>query len=96
MTDDKKSTGWGGEPVSPPDLSEIKAAAKRLEGIIVRTPLVPLHRYDAKVDILLKPEMLQPIGSFKVRGVYNWPHAFRKRREKTASAPSAPATPPLR
>jgi len=72
MTDDKKSTGWGGEPVSPPDLSEIKAAAKRLEGIIVRTPLVPLHRYDAKVDILLKPEMLQPIGSFKVRGVYNW------------------------
>jgi threonine dehydratase len=37
-----------------------------------RTPLVPLHSYDAKTDILLKPEILQPIGSFKVRGVYNW------------------------
>jgi threonine dehydratase len=28
--------------------------------------------YDEDPQILLKPEMLQPIGSYKIRGVYNW------------------------
>jgi threonine dehydratase len=51
---------------------EIELAAARLEGIAVRTPIVPLHSYDASVDIFLKPEVLQPVGSFKVRGVGNW------------------------
>jgi threonine dehydratase len=39
-----------------------------MKNVIVRTPLVPLHSYDSKVDISLKPEILQPIGSFKIRG----------------------------
>jgi len=90
MVVDKRATGWGGTPVSPPDLSEIEAAAERLEDVIVRTPLVPLHSYDAKTDILLKPEILQPIGSFKVRGVYNWAacltEAERKNGLSTISA----------
>jgi threonine dehydratase len=54
-----------------PTLAEIEAARERLRGVAVRTPLVPLHTYDNRRDILLKPESLQPIGSFKLRGVFN-------------------------
>lgn len=68
----ERRTGWGGEPVTPPDLDEIQLAAERLRGTVVRTPLVGLHSYDTVTDIFLKPEVLQPVGSFKVRGVGNW------------------------
>ncbi len=67
-----RPTGWGGATVSPPTLTKIQAAAERLRHIIVRTPLVPLHSFDNTTDIFLKPEILQPIGSYKIRGVYNW------------------------
>ena len=51
---------------------EFEAAAERLRGVIVRTPLVPLHSYKASGnDILLKPEIMQPVTSFKIRGVFN-------------------------
>ncbi len=66
---DTRPTGWPGDPVSPPSMEEIEAAAIRLEGTIVRTPLM---RLKGEEDIYLKPEVLQPIGSFKVRGVGNW------------------------
>jgi threonine dehydratase len=52
-------------------LKETEKAAERLKNVIVRTPLVPLHSYETKQDILLKPETLQPVGSFKLRGVFN-------------------------
>ncbi|MFB3131108.1 MAG: pyridoxal-phosphate dependent enzyme, partial [Rhodothermales bacterium] len=67
-----RPTGWGGPPVTAPDLAEIKTAAQRISTVAVRTPLVPLHSYDGTTDLWLKPEVLQPIGSFKLRGVYNW------------------------
>ncbi len=67
-----RPTGWGGPPVTAPDLAEIKTAAQRISTVAVHTPLVPMHSYDATMDIWLKPEVLQPIGSFKLRGVYNW------------------------
>jgi threonine dehydratase len=54
-----------------PSLDEMYAARKRLEGVAVRTPLVPLHTHDNQRDILLKLETLQPIGSFKLRGIFN-------------------------
>jgi len=54
-----------------PTLDDIYAATERLRGIAVRTPVVPLHSYDASSDILLKLENLQPIGSFKLRGIFN-------------------------
>lgn len=38
----------------------------------MHTPLIPLRYYDDDPEILLKPEQLQPIGSYKLRGVYNW------------------------
>jgi threonine dehydratase len=69
---EQRPTGWPGDPVEPPGLEEIKLAADRLEGTIVRTPLVGLVSHDEDTGIYLKPETLQPIGSFKVRGVGNW------------------------
>lgn len=71
MTEDRP-TGWGGDPVEPPDLGDVMKAASRIAGVAVRTPLMPLHSYDATADIYLKPEVLQPAGSFKIRGVGNW------------------------
>ena len=54
-----------------PDLvsvDEIRAAAARLDGVALRTPLVPFPM--AEPRLLLKPESLQPVGSFKLRGAY--------------------------
>jgi len=45
---------------------DIMAAAERLDGITIRTPLLP---YGERA--WLKPESLQPIGAFKLRGAYN-------------------------
>ncbi|MFY9935161.1 MAG: threonine/serine dehydratase [Streptosporangiaceae bacterium] len=49
-------------------LAEIRAAARWLEPVAVRTPLVPWARREPR--LLLKPESLQPTGSFKLRGAY--------------------------
>lgn len=54
-----------------PTLEDVRAATERLQGVAVRTPVVPLHSYDGAHDILLKLECLQPIGSFKLRGIFN-------------------------
>jgi threo-3-hydroxy-L-aspartate ammonia-lyase len=58
----------GGSPVSLVTVEEIRAAAVRLDGVIVRTPLVPFP--GIQPALLVKPESLQPIGSFKLRGAY--------------------------
>jgi threonine dehydratase len=49
-------------------LDEIRQAAARLEGIVVRTPLVAYGPPDDRA--YLKAESLQPIGAFKLRGAY--------------------------
>jgi threonine dehydratase len=49
-------------------VDEIRAAARRLSGVTVRTPLVPYPR--SEPALLIKPESLQPTGSFKLRGAY--------------------------
>lgn len=51
-------------------LSDIRSAAEVIRPVIARTPLVPLHDYAARSSILLKPEILQPVNSFKLRGIY--------------------------
>lgn len=55
------------------DLSTIRAAAARLEGRIVRTPLLESPRLNdiAGLRVLVKPECLQLTGSFKIRGALN-------------------------
>jgi len=54
-----------------PTLDEFRAAAERLRGVCVRTPLVPLHEDEPRPRLWLKVETHQPVGSFKLRGVYN-------------------------
>lgn len=53
-------------------LERIQEARERLRGVAVRTPIL---KYPQPVEsgrtLYLKPENLQPIGSFKLRGAYN-------------------------
>ncbi len=59
------------KPLTAPSLAKIRAAAERLRGTVVRTPLVRLELEEAPAEIYLKLESLQPIGSFKLRGAGN-------------------------
>ena len=56
-------------------LNDIREAQTRLRGVAVRTKLIPSHIHDSDTTdsrrLYLKPENLQPIGSFKLRGAYN-------------------------
>lgn len=54
-------------------ISDIEAAAGRLAGIAVETPLIQNADLDERCGgtVLVKPECFQPIGSFKIRGAYN-------------------------
>ena len=54
-------------------LPDVAAAAMRLAGVSVRTPLVRNFELDdiAGGSVLIKPECLQVTGSFKIRGAYN-------------------------
>jgi threonine dehydratase len=56
-----------------PTLDDVACAAVRLKGIAVHTPLLRSDRLDEITGgrILLKPEVLQRTGSFKIRGAYN-------------------------
>jgi threonine dehydratase len=56
-------------------LDGIRAAAEAIRGVVVRTPLLPFGRPDdgdplGRTRAWLKPESLQPIGAFKLRGAY--------------------------
>ena len=55
------------------DVRDVEAAAARLAGVAVRTPLIRSAELDALAggSVLLKPECLQVTGSFKIRGAYN-------------------------
>ena len=69
----------------------MRAAAERIRGVAVSTPLLSLRSYaSAQPDILLKPETLQPVTSFKIRGAYNWASSLtdeqRSRGLSTVSA----------
>lgn len=62
-------------------IEEIRDAAERLRGVVVRTPLVRFAA--AGPTAWLKPESLQPVGAFKLRGAYvaiaRLPDAVRRR-----------------
>lgn len=55
----------------PITFEQAKAAAARIAGTALRTPLVRMNTDDAPAEIYLKLENLQPIGSFKIRGAAN-------------------------
>jgi threonine dehydratase len=46
-------------------VDRIRQAAERIRGVAVRTPLLPWED-----GVWLKPESLQPVGAFKMRGAY--------------------------
>jgi threonine dehydratase len=52
-------------------LADVEAAAARVAGSVVRTPLLPAPWGDPRVPLFLKPESLQPTGAFKLRGATN-------------------------
>jgi threonine dehydratase len=56
-----------------PTLEDIEDAARRIEGVTVRTPLLRSDELDALVGapVWLKCENLQRTGSFKMRGAWN-------------------------
>ena len=57
----------------PPTIADVRAAAHRIAGHAVRTPLLsnPALDEQACMRVLLKCETLQRTGSFKFRGAYN-------------------------
>jgi threonine dehydratase len=56
-----------------PTPAEVIAAAARLAGQAIRTPMLTNNVLDARIGghALIKPEVLQHTGSFKFRGAYN-------------------------
>ena len=56
--------------MEPITLTEIKDAADRLRGHVMRTPLMRIEGFDP-IELWLKPESLQPTGAFKLRGAGN-------------------------
>jgi threonine dehydratase len=71
-----------------PSLDAIREAAERIREVVVHTPL--LKPKGEAGDVLLKPETLQAVGSFKLRGVFNavaaMPGERRARGLSTVSA----------
>ncbi len=62
-------------------LADVQEAARRIEGVAVRTPLVRTPALGE--GLWLKPETLQPTGAFKIRGAVN---AVRKLPERARAA----------
>ena len=54
-------------------LEDIRAAGATLAGIAVRTPLLPVDEETERLGtpVFIKPESLQRVGAFKLRGAYN-------------------------
>jgi threonine dehydratase len=64
----------GAEPgLVLPTFADIEDAARQIEGVAVRTPLLRSDALDAAVggQVFVKAEVLQRTGSFKFRGAYN-------------------------
>ena len=56
-----------------PTLADVEAAAVRLAGAAVETPLIESPALNERLGarVLIKPETLQRVGAFKFRGAYN-------------------------
>lgn len=73
-------------------LDQIKEAQRRLHGVAARTPLIrhyepaatgPAGVPESERELLyFKPESLQPIGSFKLRGAYNKVASFSEEERR--------------
>ena len=63
---------------------DILEAKKRLDGVVIKTPLLKVPSLDEKLGckVYLKPENLQLTGSFKIRGASNRILAMTKEEKK--------------
>jgi threonine dehydratase len=52
-------------------IDDIRAAAELIRPYVLRTPLVPASWADDDRPLWIKPENLQSVGAFKVRGAFN-------------------------
>ncbi|PRY46340.1 threonine ammonia-lyase [Umezawaea tangerina] len=52
-------------------ISDIRAAAALVAPAVLRTPLLPCPWADDDRPLWLKPENLQPVGAFKIRGAFH-------------------------
>jgi len=61
------------DTIALPTAADVDAAAKRIAGVAIRTPLINSPVLDALLGarVFLKAETLQRTGSFKFRGAYN-------------------------
>src|SRR2546427_11327985 len=68
---DSSSRAIPGQRSSLP-LEALRAAARGLDGIAARTPLVEIAELSSRValPVSLKCEQLQPVGAFKIRGAF--------------------------
>lgn len=64
-------------------LKDVEAAAKRLAGVVHKTPLESSHIFSemAGYEVLLKLENMQRTGSFKVRGASNCIQTLTKEQQ---------------
>jgi threonine dehydratase len=64
----------GAVPDTLVTLGEVQAASTRIGEVAVRTPLLPFPEVSQKVggEVRVKCESLQPAGSFKIRGAFNF------------------------
>ena len=58
---------------APPTIADVRDAARRLTGVARRTPILEFEAINrlAGLRVLLKCEMFQQMGAFKIRGAYN-------------------------
>jgi threonine dehydratase len=76
VTGTAQGAAAGARKVQAPTLAQIRLARERIDGDACRTPLVKYDGDAGDVEIYLKLENLQPIGSFKLRGALNRIHAI--------------------
>lgn len=64
-------------------VDDVRTAAKRIDGLVVRTPLLECEQLSTELGcrVLIKAESLQHTGSFKPRGVLNTMLSWQERGE---------------
>lgn len=76
-----------------PTIDDVRAAAARISGVVGPTPLVYSHWLSeiAKGDVWLKLELMQPTGSYKIRGAVNALARLKETNPETSTVVTASA-----